>query len=95
MPNQRTLLIIKRDSLHLGGDAECVQSSEPSLNLSRIHWEWVVLTRRRSRSPTRRSKDAALIDSTNGAVHDDGEVNGAPPLPKQDVSGQAIPVVTA
>ncbi len=88
MPNQRTLLI-KRDTLTSAGTLN-VQSSDPSLNLSRIHWEWVDPA---TLPVANASKGAALIDST-GAVHDDGEVNGAPPLPKQDQMGDSVVTAT-
>ena len=41
MPNQRTLLI-KRTTLSSLGTLT-VQSSETTLNVSRIHWEWMSL----------------------------------------------------
>ena len=67
MPNQRTLLV-KRNTLSSAGMLT-VQSSEPALNVSRIHWEWV--------SPANvllagEAARAALIDAS-GKVFPDGE----------------------
>lgn len=87
MANQRTLLI-KRSTLSSPGTLN-IQSSGPALNLLRIHWEWVEAG---DVSVAGAAKDSALIDAAGGVLAE-GEVNGAPALPKPDrIAG---PVVTA
>ena len=78
MPNQRTLLI-KRETLASPGTLH-VQSSEPGLGISRIHWEWVAPA---MVSLADAAKQAALINAA-GAVLAGEEVDGAPVLPKAD-----------
>jgi len=78
MPNQRTLLI-KRSTLTSPGTIT-VQSSETTLNVSRIHFEWVdpgIL------SLAADAKQAGLINAT-GTVLKDGDINGAPLMPTVD-----------
>ena len=84
MPNQRTLLI-KRSTLSSAGTLN-IQSSEPSLNITRIHWEWV--------DPATvplagAAKQTALVDAA-GIAQPDAEVNGAPVLPKPDQVGDTV-----
>jgi hypothetical protein len=84
MPNQRTLLI-KRGTLSTPGTLT-VQSSETSLYLSRIHWEWVEPS---TVSLADAAKQAALVTAA-GAIFGEGEVNGAPLLPPPDQVGKSV-----
>lgn len=78
MPNQRTLLI-KRSTLSSPGTLT-VQSSENTLNLFRVHFEWVQPA---SVDLSDSSGQTALVDA-NGTAVASGDVNGAPILPPQD-----------
>lgn len=84
MPNQRTLLI-KRSTLSSAGTVN-IQSSEPSLNISRIHWEWVEPG---TVSLAAAAKETAFVNAA-GAALADSEVNGAPVLPKPDHVGDSV-----
>ena len=84
MPNQRTLLI-KRSTLSSPGTLN-VQSSETTLNISRIHWEWVDPA---TVSLADTVKQSALVNATGG-VFGEEEVNGAPALPKSDLIGKSV-----
>lgn len=88
MANQRTLLI-KRSSLSSTGTLN-IQSSEPSLNISRIHWEWVEPG---TVSLAGAAKQTALVNATGTALPDT-EVNGAPALPKPDQVGDYVVTAT-
>jgi hypothetical protein len=88
MPNQRTLLI-KRSTLSSAGTLN-IQSSEPSLNISRIHWEWVDPATVSLAAP---AKQTALVNASGAAIPD-GEVNGAPQLPKSDKIGSSVVTAT-
>lgn len=85
MPNQRTLLI-KRATLSSPGTLS-VQSSENTLNVSRIHWQWV------EPAPVSLADEAAqsALVNAGGKVLDEGEINGAPLLPLQDkITGSVV-----
>jgi hypothetical protein len=84
MPNQRTLLI-KRSTLSTPGTLN-VQSSEATLNIARIHWEWVDSG---TVSIADTTKQPALINGTGGVLGED-EVDGAPLLPKPDQIGKSV-----
>lgn len=84
MPNQRTLLI-KRETLSSPGTLS-VQSSEPALNVSRIHWEWVDPT---TVDLAKGAEPTALVDA-NGRIFKETEINGAPSVPPPDRLRQSI-----
>ncbi|MGB8354690.1 MAG: hypothetical protein WCD79_12425 [Chthoniobacteraceae bacterium] len=84
MPNQRTLLI-KRSTLSSAGTLT-IQSSETTLNVSKIHWAWVKPT---PVSLAYAAKQSALIDTT-GRVFSNDEVDGTPLLSMEDQVHQSI-----
>lgn len=84
MPNQRTVLI-KRSTLSSSGTL-ILQSSETTLDVSKIHFEWVAPS---SVSLAQPAQQSALIDST-GKVFKDLEVNGVPPQPQADQVGSSV-----
>ncbi|MGB8354958.1 MAG: hypothetical protein WCD79_13770 [Chthoniobacteraceae bacterium] len=84
MPNQRTVLI-KRSTLSSSGTLT-LQSSETTLDVSRIHFEWVDPS---TVSLSDSAKQSSLIDAT-GKVFKDSDVNGAPPLPLADQIGNSV-----
>jgi len=84
MPNQRTILI-KRSTLSSSGTLT-LQSSETTLDVSRVHFEWVDPS---TISLASRVKQSALIDGA-GKVFKELDVNGVPPQPPTDQVGSSV-----
>lgn len=84
MANQRTLLI-KRSTLSSPGTLY-VQSSESTLNVSRVHWEWVTPS---PVSLADSAKQTVLVSGVKG-LYAQEEVDGSPAKSKVDEVGQSV-----